>query len=145
MVGRVDGADSLFTKIEKLVKDANASSVATLKMGKKVLAYPIKKQTDGEYFLFNFEAPGEAILQISEGLRIEQEAVLRYMLLKMKETKPGVVKVESERSKTVKKVSVDSDLIGPDIIGIGVETKDGKEENVKKVTTKIKAAKAKKK
>lgn len=131
VVGRLDGADSLFTKVEKLVKAANASSVSTQKMGKKVLAYPIAKQTDGEYFLFNFEAPGEAVLAISEGLRLEQEAVLRYMVVKTKETKGPKESKETKEPDVVKKVRV--------------ETKVEKEENDTKVAKAAKVTKGKKK
>lgn len=95
VVGKVEGADTLFTKVEKLIKDANASSVSVQKMGKKVLAYPIKKQTEAEYFLFNFEAPGESILDITQGLRLEQEQVLRYMMLRTAEGRGKVVSGKS--------------------------------------------------
>ena len=99
MVGKTDNADSLFSKIEKIVKDVQASSLASEKLGKKQLAYPIKKQTEAEYFLFNFEAPGESVRTISESLRLEQEAVLRYLITKIKErkSKKGIRRTEEAK------------------------------------------------
>jgi len=96
VVGKATGdADSLFKKIEKVVKDAGASSFLSEKLGKKPLAYPIQKQTEAEYFLFTFEVAGEAVKSISESLRLEQEAVLRYLIVvqkaKGKEKKPRKV------------------------------------------------------
>lgn len=87
VAGRADDADSLFSKLEKIVKDANASSVSSQKLGKKPLAYPIKKQTEGQFFVLSFEAPPEAVAAISESLKLEQEQILRYLLTKVKERK----------------------------------------------------------
>lgn len=83
--------DSLFKKVEGLVKGVNATEIVSQKLGKKSLAYPIKRQTEAEYFLFNFEVEGEAVTSISESLRLEQEDVLRYVILKTK-VKPADAK-----------------------------------------------------
>jgi hypothetical protein len=67
-------------------------------MGKKPLAYKIAKQTEAEYFLFNFDANPVEILTLDRKLRLEQEAVLRHLLIKtkpVKESKKAKVKVES--------------------------------------------------
>lgn len=87
VIGRADDASSLFSKLEKIVKDADASSVSSQKLGKKPLAYPVKKQTEAQYFLLSFEAPPEAVAVISESLKLEQEQILRYLLIKVKERK----------------------------------------------------------
>lgn len=87
MIGDSSEADSLFTKIEKAIKDANASNVASQKMGKKPLAYTIKKQKEADYFLFSFEAEGTAPEAIIAKLKLEQDAILRYMMLNVKESK----------------------------------------------------------
>lgn len=90
VVGRVIGeTDSLLSKLEKIVKDNNVSGLAASSLGKKTLAYPIAKQTEAEYFLFNFQAPGEVLKSITDSLRLEQESVLRYLLIKTKEAKPS--------------------------------------------------------
>jgi len=70
----VSSTDPILAKIEKSVKEAEASNLKVEKLGKKVLAYPIAKQQEGEYVLFNFEAPPEAIDVISKMLRLERES-----------------------------------------------------------------------
>ena len=88
VLGKAGGdSDSLLTKVEKIIKDNNASSVSSQKMGKKLLPYMIKKQSEAEFMLFNFDAPGEAIVGITDNLKIEQEAILRYMMVRAKEAK----------------------------------------------------------
>lgn len=86
-------AESTVGKIEKLLKDV-ASSVKVEKLGKRLLAYPIAKQTEGDYVLFNFEAEGSALSKINEALRLEREAILRYLIIK---TKPSQVKPKGEK------------------------------------------------
>ena len=83
------GGESVLTKVEKSIKEAEVSNLKVEKLGKKALAYPIVKQTEGEYVLFNFEAPGETIGAIAKMLRLEREAILRYLILRV----PRVSKV----------------------------------------------------
>lgn len=102
VAGKADSAAALFEMVEKMLKGANASSLVSSKMGKKSLAYPINAQTEAEYFVFNFEAPSESILAISDGLRLEQEMVLRYMIVTQKVSKVSKVQEESKVEAKVK-------------------------------------------
>ena len=79
-----EGGDAVVSKVEKLLKDASVGDLRVNKLGKKVLAYPIKKQTEGEYVVFNFESDGIVLKDLDELLRPEQETILRYMVLKTK-------------------------------------------------------------
>lgn len=137
VIGRAEDADSLFTKIEKMVKDVSASNVTSQKMGKKLLAYPIKKQAEAEYFIFNFEAPGEAVGQISEGLRLEQEAVLRYMIITTKSAKAKKASKVIQESQEPEEIKVSEEAAA----GIAKETKKSDTKKTAK-TTKEKKGKS---
>lgn len=84
VVSTTDGATTLFEKVEKFLKEASAQNLKSEKMGKKTLAYTIAKQTEAEYFLFSFDADPSEILQLDRKIRLEQEAVLRHILIKVK-------------------------------------------------------------
>lgn len=84
VVSTTDGAAALFEKVEKFLKEASAQNVKSEKMGKKPLAYSIAKQMEAEYFLFNFDADPSEILRLDRKIRLEQEGVLRYLLIKTK-------------------------------------------------------------
>lgn len=84
--------DPIVSKVEKFLKEVSATSVKVEKLGKKMLSYPIAKQTEGEYVVVNFEAGGEAVGAISKILRLEQEAILRYLIIKTSKA-PKVAKV----------------------------------------------------
>ena len=50
--------------------------------GKRRLAYPIKKQDDGYYAVFNIVAPAGAMDEVERGFRISDD-VLRHKLLRL--------------------------------------------------------------
>ena len=50
--------------------------------GKRRLAYPIKKQNDGYYAIFNITAPGGALDEAERAMRIADD-VLRHKLLRL--------------------------------------------------------------
>jgi len=81
--------DPIVAKVEKSLKDTSATAVKIEKLGKKTLSYPIARQNEGEYVVVNFEAGGEAVGAISKILRLEQEAILRYLIIKA----PKIAKV----------------------------------------------------
>ena len=81
VIAKTDSSDEVFGKIEKFLKDIDAVSVKAEKLGKKILAYPIAKQTEAEYFLYNFEAEGKDLKALSDKIRLEQEAILRHLLI----------------------------------------------------------------
>ena len=80
---KVDPAQTA-SKIEKFLKDAQAEGVKVEKLGRKDLAYTIKKQKEADYYLFNFDAPGDGLRGVTDKIRLEQEAVLRYLVIKAK-------------------------------------------------------------
>lgn len=83
------GAESLLSRVEKFLKEAEALDLKVNKLGRKQLAYPIKKQTEAEYFVLNFEAEGANLKSITDKLRLEQEDLLRYMVISAKVFKPS--------------------------------------------------------
>lgn len=67
-------------KIKELIEaDGEVSSVDD--MGVKKLAYEIKKESEGHFFLFNFVATPSHILELERVLRIDNN-VLKYMTIK---------------------------------------------------------------
>ena len=101
----------LLGRVEKALKSANASGVKLDKMGKKQLAYTIKKQQEAEFTVINFEAEGSAISELVDMLRLEQEALLRYLLIKpktykIKKKKGTLPKEVKEEQKAAPKVTV---------------------------------------
>jgi small subunit ribosomal protein S6 len=63
-------------------------------LGKKRLAYPIKKKREGYYFLLYFRLPPEGISELRGGYRLN-ESILRCLILKKKEREVRTAEQES--------------------------------------------------
>lgn len=87
IVSKIGESDGLLSRVEKALKDASATELKSDKLGKKVLAYPIKKQTEADYTIFTFNVEGSSIKDLTDLLRLEQEALLRYLILTQKTRK----------------------------------------------------------
>lgn len=107
IVAKLSGSSDLLARLEKVLKDSKAENINVGKMGKKVLAYPIKKQTEADYFVLNFDALGSSVKDLTDMLRLEQEALLRYLLIKDKPKKASKRKtvVSKKEEVAVKKES----------------------------------------
>ena len=114
LVASAEKADQLLTRVEKSLKELGAAGIKVDRLGKKVLAYPIKKHADGVYFLVDFEAGTEAIKPFSDKLRLEQEDLLRYLLLKKE-------KISTKKSKKMISSAAESSQVEKD--GSKTETK----------------------
>ena len=53
-------------------------------LGNKELAYPIKKETVGYYFVVDFEATAEIVAELDRRARID-ESVLRHLIIRLDE------------------------------------------------------------
>ena len=53
-------------------------------MGQRKLAYPIKKEINGFYYVVDFSANQDTIAELDRRFRID-EKVLRYMIIRLDE------------------------------------------------------------
>lgn len=148
IVATTGGAESLLSRVEKFLKEAEALDVKVNKIGKKQLAYPIKKQTEAEYFVLNFEAQGSNLKSVTDKLRLEQEDLLRYMVISTKAFKPSKrkgKKVEEvakvEKKETPKVTVVTKKVISEKGKGKSADkSEDKKAAKVVDVKAKVKVA-----
>jgi len=68
-------------RVEKLVTLFEGKVGKVEDLGKKSLAYKIKKHETGYFLLFNPELPGKSIKALNSKLRMEGD-IIRYLLLK---------------------------------------------------------------
>ena len=69
-------------EVQGLINDGNSKVIEFKDMGRKKLAYPIKKEISGFYYLINAEASNETIQEFDRKLRIN-ENILRHLILKI--------------------------------------------------------------
>ncbi len=66
--------------VERTIKTHGKGEVKHSNLGKKVLAYSIKKYSEGVYINYTFTAQPVAIVKIKEALK-HKESILRFMML----------------------------------------------------------------
>ena len=70
------------TFTDMINKNGKVSKVDEL--GKKKLAYTVKKCTEGNYVVFNFEATPALIAELERNYRITDE-IIKFMVIKVEE------------------------------------------------------------
>ncbi|MGM9834731.1 MAG: 30S ribosomal protein S6 [Bacilli bacterium] len=70
--------------IQKIVTSAKSKVVEFKELGEKKLAYPIKKEINGYYFVMQVEATSEVIAELDRRVSLD-ESVLRHLIIKLDE------------------------------------------------------------
>jgi small subunit ribosomal protein S6 len=73
--------EQAIAKYQTILQDQGATDLEIQNRGKRRLAYEIKKQRDGFYVQFNYNAPGSAIAILERAMRLSEE-VIRYLTVK---------------------------------------------------------------
>lgn len=95
-------------KVKELIVKAGGEIKAEDNLGKKKLAYPIKKATQGGYLLYEFDLEGGALKKLNNDLKLSNE-VLRHLITKKSAAAKSLVeitqeKVEAEKSKKTEEI-----------------------------------------
>lgn len=69
---------------EKVLTDMKSEIVNNKDMGQKKLAYPIKKQLRGNYYVFNVKATPAAVKEFDRKAKID-ENILRHIVIREEE------------------------------------------------------------
>lgn len=70
-------------KYRDFLIDNKAENLEIKNLGKRRLAYPIKKYQDGIYVQMNYTADGSQIAPLERAMRLSDE-VIRYLTIKLK-------------------------------------------------------------
>jgi small subunit ribosomal protein S6 len=76
------GQDKILGHIQELVAKHKGTINETKEMGKNRLAYPLKKNKEGVYYLINFSITPDAIDSIKKSL-VLNESMLRLMVIEL--------------------------------------------------------------
>ena len=70
--------------MKKIITDGKGKIVDTKDMGEKKLAYPIKKELTGYYYVLKVEASTDVIAEFDRRASID-EKILRHLIIKLDE------------------------------------------------------------
>ncbi|MDD4188035.1 MAG: 30S ribosomal protein S6 [Bacilli bacterium] len=72
------------SSLKKVITDMKGKITNERDMGRKDLAYPIKKEISGFYFVFNCNTTAEVVAEFNRKAKLN-ENVLRHLIIKLDE------------------------------------------------------------
>lgn len=97
-----EDVDKLISTLQTHVTNAGGTVENVEKMGKRRLAYLVKKFQDGQYVLFTLLADGKAVHELERRLRVT-EPVIKFITVRMDEEKQRLEKIRKLRASRTKR------------------------------------------
>jgi small subunit ribosomal protein S6 len=97
--------DKLIEGFQKNVTDGGGEIRSTEKMGRRRLAYTVRKFNDGFYVLLTVLAPGSLISEVERRLRVS-EPVIKFITVRIDEEEKRLAKIKQHRDTHVKRSAV---------------------------------------
>lgn len=94
--------DKLISHLESNVTSSGGTVKSTEKMGKRRLAYNVRKFGEGNYVLLTLEGTGEMIHEVERRLRVT-EPVIKFITVRVDEEQKRVAKIKAIRATRVKR------------------------------------------
>jgi len=89
-------ADKLIESLSATVKSGGGVVKTAEKLGRRKLAYQVRKFNDGNYILLTVEADGAVVLELERRLRVTEQ-VIKFITVRMDEEEKRLAKVKSLR------------------------------------------------
>jgi small subunit ribosomal protein S6 len=87
IVKSTENVEAVVNKYSDILKKNGAEdNIEVIDFSLRDLAYPIKKETKGHYFIYNVNAPSEATDELDRLMKIDQ-AVIRHIVINKNEDK----------------------------------------------------------
>jgi len=90
--------------VGKLIEKEGGSVVRMDDVGRRTLAYPIDKKTEGYYVLFEINGSGQEILELERRMRVN-DMIIRYMTVRVDEDRKKADKMRAKREKRAERRS----------------------------------------
>jgi small subunit ribosomal protein S6 len=97
--------DKLIEGFHKNVTDGGGEVRSTEKMGRRRLAYTVRKFNDGFYVLLTVIAPGSLIAEVERRLRVSEQ-VIKFITVRMDEEEKRLAKIKAHRETHVKRSAI---------------------------------------
>jgi small subunit ribosomal protein S6 len=89
-------ADKLIESLGNTVKTGGGQVKSAEKLGRRKLAYQVRKFNDGNYILLTIEANGAVVLELERRLRVTEQ-VIKFITVRMDEEEKRLAKVKALR------------------------------------------------
>ncbi len=93
-----DDVAKLNESFEAVVTKGGGQVTKTDVLGRRRLAYPINKKSEGVYVLFEIEGSGQEIAELERRMRVN-DAVIRYITVRVDEDRKAADKIRAKRER----------------------------------------------
>lgn len=90
----------LCAQVTKAIADNGGTEIVETQLGKKKLAYPIKKTRNGNYVVVNFIMDGKKLQTLDAKIRSMDTNIIRYIIINLEE---HLNRVEKDKALALKK------------------------------------------
>lgn len=91
-----DDVTKLNENLQGVIENQGGSVVKLDNMGKRKMAYEIKRKTEGHYVLFEIEGSGKEILELERRMRVN-DAIMRFITVRVDEDRKTAAKHTARR------------------------------------------------
>lgn len=84
--------------IQKVIEKEGGTVVKLDEMGKRPMAYPINKKSEGHYVLFEIEGSGKEIAELERRMRVN-DTIIRYITVRVDEERKAAEKILAKRDR----------------------------------------------
>ena len=95
-------ADKLIESLGNTVKTGGGQVKSAEKLGRRKLAYQVRKFNDGNYILLTIEADGAVVLELERRLRVTEQ-VIKFITVRTDEEDKRLAKIKALRDSKVKR------------------------------------------
>ncbi len=89
-------ADKLIDSLSTTVKNGGGVVKSAEKLGRRKLAYTVRKFADGNYVLLTVEASGPVVLELERRLRVTEQ-VIKFITVRTDEEDKRIAKMKAKR------------------------------------------------
>lgn len=98
--------------ILKFAEDFGATEIKESQLGKKKLAYPIKKTRNGHYVVVNFTMDGQSINAFDAKIRTQNQSIIRYIIVNLDEHLARMAKDKVVQAKIIRRPPPEAVALG---------------------------------
>ncbi len=91
-------------QVKKFITDYGGTDIRETQLGKKKLAYPIKKTRNGFYVVVNFSMDAQKINEFDARIRAMDQSIIRYLIINLDEHLMRTAKDTLAASKIVRRI-----------------------------------------
>jgi small subunit ribosomal protein S6 len=101
-----DQVPAISEQVQKFIKDFGGTNIVEEQLGKKKLAYPIKKTRNGHYVTVNFTMEAKKVFELDARIHSQTANIIRYLLINLDEHLERMEKDKAIQLKMNRKIPV---------------------------------------